>query len=188
MFNTNKKSTRRLLKEGNFIISIIVLSAVGLTALYTEFNSDKETYIEQKTAFTNREVKYNEQRVSVKLQYVVDGDTIAVGFFGKNERVRVIGVDTPERDEDLYKEATDFTKEFLKSKPVEIEICSLERRDDYGRLLAWVYAGGVSLEEELLKSGLAKTLAIPPCGRRFKSEYKKLKNSAKEKGLGLWRR
>ncbi len=131
---------------------------------------------------------YNEFIVPVRLKYVVDGDTVAVDFYGRVEKVRVVGIDTPERGKPFFKTATEFAEKFLKGKIITIEVCSAQRRDKHGRLLAWVYADGESLEEVLLRAGLARTLFIPPCGLRFKDEYKHLENSAKDEGLGLWRK
>lgn len=134
------------------------------------------------------ETKHNETPAPVIVKYVIDGDTIVVELYGRVEKVRIIGFDTPEREQPFYRKAKQFTKDFLKGSSVEIEICSSERRDKYDRLLAWVYSDGASLGEAILKAGFAKTLAIPPCGLRFGALYKKLEQNAKKKGLNIWKK
>lgn len=75
---------------------------------------------------------------------VVDGDTIIVNIDGKKERVRLIGVDTPETKhpnkpvEYFGREASAFTKGMVEGKKVKLEY-DWQRRDKYGRLLAYVY-------------------------------------------------
>ena len=75
---------------------------------------------------------------------VVDGDTIIIIIDDKNERVRLIGVDTPEivhpekPVEFFGQEATAFTKSMVEGKKVRLEY-DQEKRDKYGRLLAYVY-------------------------------------------------
>jgi micrococcal nuclease len=102
---------------------------------------------------------------------VVDGDTVKVRFEGnippgckKTETVRLIGVDTPELTTDppqfFAVEARDFTNQFWKS-PVTLEFDQVsERRDKYGRLLAYVYVSGHSVPLNLL-------LIDEGCGRFY---------------------
>ena len=88
---------------------------------------------------------------------VVDGDTIIVRIEGKEERVRLIGVDTPETVhpkksvEYFGKEASEFTRKMVEGKKVILEY-DWQRRDKYGRLLAYVYLeDGTLLNGEIIK-------------------------------------
>lgn len=86
---------------------------------------------------------------------VIDGDTFVlyhVGIGGE-EHVRVLGVDTPERGEPGYHEATAFTRDWLARGPFMLIAC---QRDKYGRLLGAVTRHGESFEEELRNAGLVK--------------------------------
>ena len=132
----------------------------------------------------------------VELLWVNDGDTVTVRLDGKEERVRFIGIDTPESvnpDESKNtpegKEASNFTKSFLKNdKYVYLEY-DAEARDTYGRVLAYVYVprdeGFVMLEEVILREGLAKTLTIPP-NVKYSSRFSELQKEAREQGTGFW--
>jgi micrococcal nuclease len=64
-------------------------------------------------------------------------------------------------------------------------VFGVERRDVYGRLLAYVYLGGRFVNAELARRGLARTLTIPPNGR-FARRFKRLQNAAGRAGRGLW--
>ena len=103
-----------------------------------------------------------------KVIRVVDGDTIVVNYNGVEEYVRLIGVDTPESvHPDSFKNteagilASDYTKEKLEGKEVELEF-DVQQRDMYGRLLAYVYVGGVMFNKILLEDGVANLATYPP--------------------------
>jgi micrococcal nuclease len=121
---------------------------------------------------------------------VVDGDTIEVQLGGREEDVRYIGVDTPETVkpdspvECFGGQASDFNHLFVERKTVRL-VFDEERRDVYGRLLAYVYVGKRSVSAELLRRGLAQTLTIPP-NDRFASQFKRLEIAAARAGRGLW--
>lgn len=117
------------------------------------------------------------------VKYVIDGDTITVPG---RESVRYIGIDTPERGEPFYGEARKRNSSLVKGKKVTLVFCDKERRDKYGRLLAWVYADGVFVNEVLLREGLARRLPIPPCGTMFVTKFKAAEDSARAEGLGIW--
>lgn len=99
---------------------------------------------------------------------VVDGDTFVVNYNGIEEKVRLIGVDTPESvHPDSSKNtavgvlASEYTKERLEGKEVELEF-DVQQRDLYGRLLAYVYVNGVMYNKTLLEDGVANLATYPP--------------------------
>lgn len=93
-----------------------------------------------------------------KVVYVDDGDSI---FLDSGEEIRYIGIDTPEIGEKNYLEATNKNKELVYGKTVDIEY-DKQRLDPFGRQLAYVFCDGKFINEELIKSGLAKTKFIFP--------------------------
>ncbi len=102
--------------------------------------------------------------------HLVDGDTIDVSVHGRHERVRLIGIDTPEtKDPDkpvqcYGPEASALTASLLPiGTPVRLER-DTEPRDDYGRLLAYVYRShdGLFVNLELARVGAAVALPIQP--------------------------
>jgi micrococcal nuclease len=121
---------------------------------------------------------------------VVDGDTVEARIGGEIEDVRLIGVDTPETVkpetpvECFGPEASAFTHRVLEHRPVRL-VFGVERRDAYDRLLAYVYIGHRFVNAELVRQGLARTLAIPP-NTRYQARFKDLELGAARAGRGLW--
>lgn len=117
---------------------------------------------------------------------VYDGDTFRID---SGEKVRLIGVDTPEvypREEPYGVQAKRKAAELMLGKKV-ILLFEQRRIDPYGRLLAFVQLpGGELLSEILLKEGLAKVMR----GFRFsrKREFLALEQEARERGRGMWHR
>lgn len=125
------------------------------------------------------------------VERIIDGDTIDVRIGGRTERVRLIGIDTPEiahpdsPAECFGPEATDFTAALV---PVGTEV-RLERdivpRDDYGRLLAYVFVGDVHVNVEIARAGFATPLSIPP-NDTFARTIASAAHDAMTAGRGLW--
>jgi micrococcal nuclease len=124
---------------------------------------------------------------------VVDGDTIRVSIGGREERVRYIGIDTPESVKPgtpvqcFAKKASAENERLVAGRRVRIER-DVEERDRYGRLLAYVYpaAGGPMVNEALVRGGYARTLTIPP-DVRHAERFRRLADEARRAGRGLWR-
>ncbi len=95
---------------------------------------------------------------------MIDGDTIRARVAGVEERVRYIGIDTPERDQRCFVEATRLNERLLRRGRLRLEF-DAERRDRFGRLLAYVYAGDTFVNLRLVQRGLADPLSIPPNDR-----------------------
>lgn len=133
---------------------------------------------------------------------VIDGDTLKLA---NGQRVRLIGVDTPEVYESvkLYRDAqrsgqdiaaikalgkrsSKFTKELVQGKAVRLEF-DVEKKDKYGRLLAYVYLqDGTFVNAEIIKQGYASLLTYPP-NVKYVDVFQKLYQEARENKRGLWR-
>ncbi len=125
-----------------------------------------------------------------RVTQVVDGDTVVVEVAGRDTKVRYIGVDTPESVKPgspvqcFAKRAASFNRQLVLGRTVRLAF-GLERRDRYGRLLAYVSVGGRSVNEALLRGGYARTLEIEPNTGRA-TRYRKLEEEAQAAGRGLW--
>lgn len=122
---------------------------------------------------------------------VVDGDTIVVLYQGQEEKVRLIGVDTPEsvhpdaeKNNESGKTASDYTKTQLMGKEVQLEF-DVQKRDKYQRLLAYVYVDGVMYNKTLLAEGVAKLATFPP-NVKYVDEFTAIEKKAQKEGIGLW--
>ena len=118
---------------------------------------------------------------------VIDGDTIVLS---NGEKVRLIGVDTPEtkhsqKPVEYYgKEATAFTKRMVGGKVVKLKY-DVQRRDEYDRLLAYVYLmNGTFLNAEIIKQGYGHAYTRFPF--KYMEQFKQYEKEARENKRGLW--
>jgi len=119
---------------------------------------------------------------------VVDGDTLVLV---SGEKVRLIGVDTPETKHPkkpvqyFGREACQFTSRMLQGKKVVLEY-DWQRRDRYGRLLAYVYlSDGTFLNAKIIKEGYG--FANTRYRFKYLDQFKSYEKEAREKGNGLWK-
>jgi micrococcal nuclease len=123
-----------------------------------------------------------------QVEYVYDGDTL---LLTTGQRVRLIGVDTPEtvqRDhpvEPFGPEATQFTRAFVAGGEVRLEF-DRERLDRYGRSLAYVWIGDRMLNEELVRAGLARFEPQYHYSETMKRRFRVAEENAKLAQRGMW--
>jgi micrococcal nuclease len=130
-------------------------------------------------------------RFSARVIRAVDGDTLEVTMpDGGREDVRLIGVDTPETVKPgtpvqcFGPRASAFTHHVADGRSVRLQL-GVERRDVYGRLLAYARIGPRFLNAMLVGRGLARTLTIPP-NDRLAPLFSRLQIEAARAGRGLW--
>jgi micrococcal nuclease len=122
----------------------------------------------------------------------VDGDTLEVRLGERVEDVRLIGVDTPETVKPgapvgcFGPQASEFTHRLVDGRRVRL-VFGVERRDVYGRLLAYAYIGHRFVNAELVRRGLARSLTIPPNSLHSRL-FRRLERRAARSGRGLWER
>jgi micrococcal nuclease len=123
---------------------------------------------------------------------VVDGDTIHVRLADRVEKVRYIGVNTPEvhhprrGEESGGRAALALNRALVDGRKVRLET-DVQSRDRYGRLLAYVWVADVMVNAELLRRGYAQVMTVPP-NVRHQALFVKLQREAREAARGLWRR
>jgi micrococcal nuclease len=121
---------------------------------------------------------------------VVDGDTVHVRLGPRLERVRYIGINTPELhhpqrgEEPGGRRAYEANRRLVQGQRVRLEL-DVQARDRYGRLLAYVWLGDTMVNAELLRLGLAQVMTVPP-NVRHQALFLKLQREARESGRGLW--
>lgn len=138
----------------------------------------------------------------ILVKRVVDGDTLQLET---GERVRLIGIDTPEMHESdkLYRDsqkakedittikklgrrAYEFTKNLAEGKRVSLEF-DVEKYDKYKRLLAYVYLkDGTFINAKIVEAGYASLMTIPP-NVKYADLFLKLYQQARENRKGLWK-
>jgi micrococcal nuclease len=150
---------------------------------------------------------HSEQTTSCKVTKIVDGDTIYCSQgYGKEEKVRLIGIDTPESNKnpktyrdaertgesvksiiELGKKSTAFVKSRLSvSTEVRLEL-DVQAKDKYGRTLAYVYLpDGSMLNELIVREGYAQVMTIPP-NIKYQELFVEAERDARKNKRGLWK-
>jgi micrococcal nuclease len=133
-------------------------------------------------------------QVSVTLIETIDGDTIRVRINGKTETVRYLLVDTPESKHpnmcvQLYaKEAYLRNSELVKRGNLTLEFEEGTTRDSYGRLLAYVYVDGESIQGNLLKEGYARVTYVLNPPYKYLEIFREDERLAKSEKVNIWSR
>ncbi|RFU69040.1 nuclease [Peribacillus saganii] len=110
---------------------------------------------------------------------------------GKTEVVRLLLVDTPETKhpakpvQPFGLEASNFAKATLTRKQVGIEI-DISERDNYGRLLAYLWIGDKMFNEMLLEKALARVAYIYPPNTKYVDQFRSIQEKAQKQALGIW--
>ena len=166
-----------------------------------------EDQISNKKPFVPELIARNQEKVDI--EKVIDGDTLIIsGKQYKSEKLRLIGVDTPEVH-DQYKmqrdakrlgmtlsevrekglEASRFVENLITLKDprrfFRLEL-DTEERDKYGRLLGYIWLADTMLNEEIIKAGYGTAMMIPPNSKYYK-RFQKLEKKAKADKVGIWK-
>jgi len=188
------------MKKLNAIICAVIL----LLAATSVFAAEEEPFKIYTTGDGKFTIPFGKTSnyANIYVRRVIDGDTIQLE---SGERVRLIGIDTPEKYESdkLYRDsqksgedikvikelgerASQFTKKLVDGKRVSLEF-DLEKYDRYNRLLAYVYLkDGTFVNAEIVKQGYASLLTIPP-NVKYADLFSKLYREARENKRGLWK-
>ncbi|CAI6275179.1 SPBc2 prophage-derived endonuclease YokF precursor [Bacillus subtilis subsp. subtilis] len=156
-----------------------------------EKKTEQKESTKEKTADKSKE-KDKKELVDVTLDRAVDGDTIKVSYNGNVDTVRYLLVDTPETKkphscvQPYGEDASKRNKELVNSGKLQLEFDKGDRRDKYGRLLAYVYVDGKSVQETLLKEGLARVAYVYEPNTKYIDQFKKDEQEAKSEKLSIW--
>lgn len=161
-----------------WLIIVAVLAVLAFQYFATPANRDTDA----------RPVDTGTPGQTYVVKRVVDGDTL---LMEGGERVRLLGVDTPETVREDFPvepwgpEASTFTERMVEGRPVVLKF-DKERRDRFGRLLTYVYIDGVLLNEELIRAGLSEAQLQYPYSNAKKRLFREAEEEAKAANRGLW--
>jgi len=180
-----KRRIRIYVFVGLLILLVGIVGARFRNSNFEFHNREKRT----ETPTTNGDQQANDAYVGeYKVARVIDGDTIEIEG---GERVRYIGMDTPETVDPkklvqcFGKEASDENKQLVEGKTVRLGKDTTER-DRYGRLLRYVYVGDTFVNLQLVALGFAHADAFPP-DILHQEWFDEAERAARGAGLGLWR-
>lgn len=205
----------RLIKVLYFFLVVLILNLTGCAAQPQSIapNAQQPAQVEKLQPSQNTEQPQPSQKTVTepaqpiikifpgKVTKVVDGDTAYILINGKEEKVRFIGVDTPETKhpsqpvEPYGPEASSFTTKQLTGKQVYLET-DVTERDKYGRLLAYIWLEkpqeindsqirAKMFNAHLLLNGYAQLLTIPP-NVKYTDYFTKYQTEARNADKGLW--
>ena len=129
----------------------------------------------------NQNEEPQEERTNFEVTYVVDGDTIEIDT---GERVRLICIDTPEKNEDYYQEAKDYLEDLILNEEVGL-VKDKSETDRYGRLLRYVYFDEDFVNEMIVEEGWAKAYPYNP-DTTLCPQIQDAEDDAKRRKLGIW--
>jgi len=150
-------------------IPIITISC-GIFFYDENNNTNKSTYDNN-----------NDLKNVYKVKEVIDGDTLVLA---NNERVRLLGVNTPEHGQYYFEEAKEVLKMLVLGKEVKLEK-DITDKDMYGRLLRYVFIGNLFVNEEMVKRGFANAFTFPP-DVKYADKFIEAERTARSGELGLW--
>jgi micrococcal nuclease len=135
-----------IMKTRYLVISWIIFSIIGLFVASTIANYRSSKGV-------------SESEGEFTIMRIIDGDTIVVNSI----KVRLVGIDTPERDEPRFREAKEFVESLCPvGSTAKLDVDDAKPKNKYGRTLAVVYCNGTNVNAELLRQGYAEIMYIPP--------------------------
>lgn len=142
----------------------------------------KETVeVKQETSVIDPLIEENPLILTYTPERVIDGDTFVLST---GEKVRLIGIDTPETYEDYFSEAKSRLEALIMGENLTLER-DVSEKDMYGRLLRYVYVEDAFINLQLIAEGYAKAYPYPP-DTKYRAEFADVEESAKQKSRGIW--
>jgi micrococcal nuclease len=143
------------------VLIIFALIAVAVFLVYREFTPSS--------------------RDSYDVSQIIDGDTIRLST---GEKVRLIGINAPERDQPYYNAATQKLTELIGNNQVTLEK-DVTDKDQYGRLLRYVHVNDAFMNLEMVKQGYAISYSFPPNTKHL-DEFVEVEEDARNSQIGIW--
>ncbi|WP_144555053.1 thermonuclease family protein [Bacillus sp. X1(2014)] len=145
-----------------------------------------------KDVFIGGEVDQALEQIPITIVETIDGDTIKARVKGEVETIRYILVDTPESKkpgmcvQPFAEEAFQRNNELVRDGSLSLELEEGPSRDSYGRLLAYVYVDGQSVQETLIKEGYARVAYIMNPPYKYLNLFRTDENLAKKSKIRIW--
>lgn len=124
----------------------------------------------------------------MRLKKIFDGDTVAAFVDGQLQKIRLIGIDAPEMEQRPWGgKAKECIEALIRTTATKVSLeYDLERRDKYGRILAYAWTqDGKMLNEELLRQGCAVLFTVPP-NVKYAGRLRFAQKKARDLKAGIW--
>ena len=163
-----------------FVLSLLIINAILVSGC---INSPAPRVIGRDADFFQSTTATVRELESAVVSRVVDGDTVELTT---GEKVRLLGINSPEDGQRHCGEATDRLKELVLGKEVQLER-DITDKDGHGRLLRYVFVNNENVNVKIVRDGLANVFIIEP-DDRYEKELRMAESLAKNEGIGIWKR
>jgi micrococcal nuclease len=171
-----------------------IIAVASFLTFYSTLSPREEVVQEVSFQVTENQVNNLQKQVPVTLVEPIDGDTIKVRLNGKTETVRYLLIDTPESKnpnmcvQPYAKEAFLRNSELVMSGKLTLEFEQGNTKDTYGRLLAYVFVDGDSIQGTLLKEGYARVAYVLYPPYKYLELFREDESLAKREKVNIWSR
>lgn len=155
------------LRQKSDILILVIIGVIFISGCVKEIDKDELAKLQPETAIVSE---------------VIDGDTVKLQ---NGETVRLLGINAPEKGQPYYEESTNRLKQLIEGKEVILEK-DVNDKDQYGRLLRYIFLNGENINVKLVREGLATVYIIPP-NTKYEAELKEAENEAKNSKINIWR-
>lgn len=176
------------------LFGYVILTSVGNHPSQNDIENSQEDFENQEiiqNEIKDEEISQSEATQEVlspegtaKVKRIVDGDTIEIETNGVARKVRLIGINTPERNRPYFEEAKNKLSELISGKEVKLEK-DVSETDRYGRLLRYIYLGDLFVNLEMVKTGYAQSSSYPP-DVKFQDLFRAAETQARQQRIGSW--
>ena len=176
------KSSLAKMRHKQFVLFLLAFAVVFFLLLSNSPESRKLEFPPDRTP--TESLKTEE---GIRVTWVVDGDTIEIEG---GTRIRYIGIDTPEYFNSTGavscsgKEALEKNKQLVFGKNVTLEK-DVSEKDQFGRLLRYVWIDGEMVNEILVREGYARAIGFPP-DEKYQERFIEAERKSREEGKGFW--
>ncbi len=179
-----KVSNKKVKIAGLGVVGLFILffGSAYVSAIVSPTPPKQETKVESaQTESTPSPTPTQKPENLVKITRVIDGDTVELEG---GKRLRLIGIDSPEKGDCYSQEATNKASELLESQEVTLEK-DVSETDRYGRLLRYIWKGETLINEQLVKEGYASSYSYPP-DVKYQDRIVAAQKEARDNNRGLW--
>ncbi len=168
------------MKKKNKLISYFLVMLLVLLSFFGGSYYEKQKIKTQTSVSSGTSVN----AIPVTVVEVTDGDTLKLS---DGKTFRLYGVNSPEVKEPYYEEAKAFTQNLVLGKEISFEQETNYKDDKFGRELGYVLIGGVNLNLELVRNGLARVVLYEKRAKlKYQDELLSAEKEAKIKKIGIW--
>lgn len=169
------------MKKKNKIVSYFLVLLLGLLSFFGGSYYERQK-ISSSSYPTPPSIPSNQKLTVIE---VSDGDTFKLS---DGKTFRLYGVNAPEVKEPYFEEAKTFTQNLVLGKEISFEQEENYKVDKFGRTLGYVFVGGINLNIELVKNGLAKVVLYEKRAKiKYQDELLSAENEANANMVGVWK-